>query len=164
MTAAETRAALRDATLATDHAAIVALLGDDPILRSPVVRFPFQGREAVSDVYRAVLDAFEDFELISELGEEQGPQMLRFRAHVLGREAHTVAVMDTDAAGRIGEVTIFVRPLAAVAAVGAAMGPRLARHKGPVHVVAAQLLTRWLPPLIELADPILPRLLRFRSR
>jgi hypothetical protein len=163
MTAAETRAALRDATLAGDLAGIEALLGDDPILRSPVVRFPFQGREAVTDVYRAVLDAFEDFELVSELGEEHGPQVLRFRARVLGREAHTVAMIDTDADGRVQEVTIFVRPLATVAAVGAAMGPRLARHKGPVHVLAARLLTRWLPPVIEVADPILPRLIRFRS-
>ena len=164
MTAADTRAALRDATLAGDHAGIVALLADDAVLRSPVIRFPFEGKEAVADVYRAVLDSFEGVVPVTELGDEQGPQMLRFRARVLGREAHIVSLLDADADGRIQEVTIFVRPLAAVAAVGAAMGPRLARHKGRFHALAVRLLTRWLPPVIELADPVIPRLIRLRSR
>ena len=164
MTAAETRAALRDASLAGDHAAIVALLADDVILRSPVLKLPFEGKAAVADVYRAVLDSFMDLEPVAERGDADGLQMLRFRARVLGRDAHLVSLLDTDGSGRIAEVTIFVRPLAAVAAVGAALGPRLARHNGPWHVLAARLLTRWLPPVIELADPIIPRLIRLRSR
>ena len=158
--AADTAAALRDAVLAYDHAAVVALLAPDVVLRSPVVRFPFEGRDDVSDVYRAVLDGFRDFEFVELAEGDGGLQIMRFRMSVLGRTGETISLLRVGADGLIAEVVIYVRPLATLAAVGAVMGPPLARRRGRLQWLAITLLSRPLPRLLELADPLLPRLIR----
>ena len=163
MSAAATAAALRDAVLASDHAAIVRLLAEDVVLRSPTVKFPFEGRDEVADVYRAVLDGFQDFEFVELASGDGGLQIMRFRAKVLGRSGETISLLHVNGDGLIGEVVIYVRPLATAAAVGAVMGPPLARRNGRLYQLAALALSRWLPRFIELADPLLPRLIRRRG-
>jgi hypothetical protein len=160
--AADTATALSDAVLAGDHPAIVALLAPDVVLRSPIVRFPFEGRDDVADVYRAVLDGFDAFELVEVAGGPDGLQVLRFKATVLGRTGETISLLHVNPDGLIGEVVIYVRPLSTAAAVGAVMGPPLARRNGRLQWLAAMLLSRWLPRFIELADPLLPRLVTRR--
>ena len=159
-TAAGTAAAMRDAVLAYDHPAIVALLAEDVVLRSPIVRFPFEGRDDVSDVYRAVLDGFSAFEFVEVAEAEGGLQILRFKATVLGRAGETISLLRVREDGLIGEVVIYVRPLVTVAAVGAVMGPPLARRRGRLPWLAVVLLSRPVPRLLELAEPLLPRLVR----
>ena len=159
--AAATAAALRDAVLAYDHAAVVRLLAEDAVLRSPVVRFPFEGRDEVAFVYRAVLDGFKDFEFVEAAGDEDGLQILRFKAKVLGRETETFSLLRVRD-GLVTEVVISVRPLVSVAAVGAVMGPPLARRHGVLPWLAIVALSRPLPRLLELAEPLLPRLIRRR--
>jgi hypothetical protein len=160
--AARTAAALGDAVLAYDHGAIVALLAPDVVLRSPVVRFAFEGRDEVALIYRIVLDAFVGFELVDSAGDEHGVQILRFRSKVLGRETETFSLLRVREDGLIGEVVISVRPLVSVAAVGAVMGPPLARRRGRLAWLAVVLLSRPLPRVLELAEPLLPRLIRRR--
>src|SRR5688572_14491789 len=116
MTAAGLRETFKAATLARDADAIAALLADDVVLRSPVVPFPFEGRAAVTAIYRAVLARFEELELLTEVGEESGAQAMRFRARILGRPLET-AVFLTERDGRIVEVALFARPLAGAAAI-----------------------------------------------
>lgn len=157
-TAADTAAALRDAVLAYDHGAIVALLAEDVVLRSPIVRFSFEGREDVAFLYRAVLDGFEGFEFLDGAGDRDGVQTLRFRSEVLGRETETFSQIRVRDDGLIGEVVIAVRPLVSVAAVGAIMGPALGRRRGRLQWLALVLLSRPLPRILELAEPLLPRL------
>lgn len=162
MSAATTAAALRDAVLAYDHAGIVRLLSPDVVLRSPIVKFPFEGRDDVADVYRAVLDGFKGFEFVEAAEGEDGLQIMRFRATVLGRTGETISLLRVNPDGLIGEVVIYVRPLATAAAVGAVMGPPLARRRGRLAWLAVTLISRPLPWLLELADPLLPRLIRRR--
>ena len=157
--ARDTAAALRDAVLAYDHGAIVGLLADDVVLRSPVVRFPFEGRDDVAFIYRVVLDGFQDFEFVEGSGDEHGPQTLRFRSKVRGRETEVFSLLRVRDDGLIGEVVIAARPLASVAAIGAVMGPALGRRRGRLQWLAMVVLSRPLPRLIELAEPLLPRLL-----
>ena len=161
-TAAETAAALRDAVLAYDHAAVVALLADDVVLRSPIVRFPFEGREDVAFLYRAVLDGFKDLRFMEAAGGEDGLQILRFSAQVRGRYTETFSLVRVRDDGLIGEVVISARPLVSVAAVGAVMGPALGRRAGRLQWLALVLLSRPLPRILELAEPLLPRLIRRR--
>ncbi len=160
--AAATAAALRDAVLAYDHPAVVALLAEDAVLRSPVVRFPFEGRDEVAFVYGAVLDGFRDFRFVERAGDEDGPQVLRFKARVLGRDVEVFSLVRV-ANGLITEVVISARPLVGVAAVGAVMGPRLARRHGVLPWLAIVAISRPLPRVLELAEPLLPRLIRRRG-
>lgn len=163
MSAAATRAALRDAILARDHPAIVVLLSDDAILRSPVIKFPFEGRAAVAGIYEIVLRRFDSFELVSELGETEGLQMLRFRSGILGRPAEVITLLETDADGKITEVVIFVRGLVALAAVGAVMGSDLGRRRGRLSWLLLNLASRPLPYVIAAFESVLPRLIYTRG-
>lgn len=160
MSAAGTAAALRDALLASDHAAIVRLLAPDVVLRSPIVRFPFEGRDDVGDVYRGALDGFRDLEFVEAAGGEDGLQVLRLKMSVLGRPGELISLLRVRPDGLIGEVVIYVRPFVTAAAVGAVMGPPLARRRGRLQWLAIVLISRPLPRLLELAEPLLPRLVR----
>ena len=160
VSAAATRDTLRDATKARDHAAIVALLAPDVVLHSPVVPYAFTGRDAVARVYAAVVDRFEGFDYTAELGSDTGVQVLRFRTTVLGRPTEGLTAVEVDSAGRIADITIFIRPLSSLAAVGAALAPGLAR--GRLARLVLTILSRPLPTLLGLAEPLVKRLIRLR--
>lgn len=159
MSAADTRAALRDALLARDLGAIDALLAEDAVLRSPVIKYPFEGRRAVAGIYEIVLDRFADLEPVSELGEADGLQMLRFRSSVLGRPAEVVTLLSTNAEDHITEVVIYVRGLVALAAVGAVMGAGLGRRRSRFSWLFISVMSRPLPHVIAAFENLLPRLI-----
>lgn len=131
------------------------------VLRSPIVRFPFEGRDDVADVYRAVLDGFDELTFVEAAEGDGGAlQIMRFKASVLGRPGETISLLHVRPDGLIGEVVIYVRPFVTAAAVGAVMGPPLARRRGRLHWLAVVLIARPLPRLLELVEPLLPRLIR----
>jgi hypothetical protein len=57
----------REAVERADLDAAVALLAEDVVFRSPAVFKPYEGREAVATILRAVFDVFEDFHYTDEL-------------------------------------------------------------------------------------------------
>ena len=118
-------AAFRAAVEAGDHAGMVAALGPDPVLRSPVSFKPFEGREAVSKLFAILLEVFEDFHYTDAL-EADGTAALVFRARVGDRELEGLDLLRFDAEGRIAELTVMVRPASGLMALGEAVGARLA--------------------------------------
>ena len=111
----------------SDLPAVVALLADDVVFRSPVVHTPYEGREVVGHLLRTVMTVFEDFEYTHDLGEEgSGQHALVFRARVGDRRLEGLDLLRTDADGSINELVVMVRPLSGALALAEAMRKRLA--------------------------------------
>ena len=118
----------RAAVEAGDIDAAVSLLSDQVVFRSPVVFAPYHGRDAVGVILRAVVEVFEDFRYVREIGTPDGvDHVLVFRARVGDRELEGSDFLHLDADGLIDEFTVMVRPLNAALALAEAMKARLAR-------------------------------------
>ena len=77
----------RSAIEARDLDGLVALFTDDVVFRSPVVHAPYQGRDQVMALLRAVSEVFEDFRYTREIGAPgAADSALVFRARVGDRE------------------------------------------------------------------------------
>lgn len=114
----------RAAVEARDHAAMTAALADDVLLHSPVAFRPFAGREAVSELFRVLLDTFEDFRYVDEL-EGDGTHALVFRARVGDKEVEGLDHLRFGDDGLVEHFTVMVRPLSAAIALAEAVGPRV---------------------------------------
>jgi hypothetical protein len=115
----------RAAVEARDLQAAVAALAPDVVLHSPVVFKPFEGRDAVGAVLRAVFEVFEDFRYTDEL---EGPDVhgLVFRTRVGDRDAEGIDLLRHDDQGLISDFTVMIRPLSAALALRDAMAVKLA--------------------------------------
>ena len=61
----------RAAIEARDIDAAVALLSDQVVFNSPIVFTPYRGRDAVAVILRAVIEVFEDFRYVREIGSSR---------------------------------------------------------------------------------------------
>ncbi len=115
----------RAAVEAEDLDAVVALLAEDVVFRSPAVFKPYEGKEAVARILGAVFAVFEDFRYTDEL---EGPEVdaLIFSARVGDRELQGLDLIRPAPDGRIAELTVMVRPASGLAALAERMGPALA--------------------------------------
>ena len=117
----------RAAIEARDLDAAVALLREDVVFRSPVVFTPYEGREAMGQILAAVIDVFEDFRYIREIGADgAADHALVFEARVGDKQVQGCDFIHVDADGVIDEFTVMVRPLQAMLALAEAMKARLA--------------------------------------
>jgi hypothetical protein len=122
--------AFRQAVEANDLAAVVALLADDVVFHSPVSFKPYRGREQVGWILATVAQVFQDFQYVAEA--ENGQQsMLRFRARIGERELEGVDLIERDEHGQVAALTVMVRPLSALQALGEAMRARFAQAGAP---------------------------------
>lgn len=105
-----------DAVVAGDWDGAVSQLADDVVFRSPAVHRPYEGREAVGMVLRAVAQVFQDFRYVDVLdaGDRVG---LVFEARVGDRQLQGWDYLHFDEAGRIQELTVMIRPLSGLQAV-----------------------------------------------
>jgi len=117
----------RAAIEAKDLDAAVALLREDVVFRSPVVFTPYEGREALRQILGAVIDVFEDFRYVREIGAEGAPDhALVFEARVGDKQLQGCDFIHFDSDGAIDEFTVMVRPMQAMLALAEAMKARLA--------------------------------------
>lgn len=118
----------RSAVESKDVDAVSAMLADDVVFVSPVAFKPYTGRAITTAILRAVVQVFEDFRYVREVG---GPAATGGRDHVLVFEATVDGLAVTgadflryDDQGRITELMVMVRPLRAAEALAARMGAR----------------------------------------
>jgi len=120
----------RAAVEARDLSAVDEILAPNVRLVSPVKFTPFEGREAVLGVLKVLMRRFTDFRYVGELaGEAQmgsdGPlfpsHILSFVAGVWGSHVHGIDLLQPGPSGLIEELTVMVRPLSAVTALGDAV-------------------------------------------
>ncbi len=115
----------RAAVEARDLDAMVALLTDDVVFHSPVTFHPIVGREPVSRLLEFLLhEVFADFLYTDELTASDGTTALVFTAKVGDRSVEGLDLLRHDAAGRITDFTVMVRPMSGLGALAARVGER----------------------------------------
>lgn len=119
----------REAVERRDLGALTELLAPEIVFNSPVSFKPYQGRELVGFILATVATVFEDFVYVDEL-EAGTHSMLRFRARLGERQAEGVDLIERGADGLVTSLTVMVRPLSALQALGEAMRARLAPKLG----------------------------------
>jgi hypothetical protein len=116
----------RDAVERRDLAALMALCADDVVFRSPIVHKPYEGRNQLEPLLRAVGQVLEDFRYTRELGAPgTRDHALVFRARVGDREAEGCDFIHVDEEGLIDELYVMVRPLSGLMAIAEAMKSQL---------------------------------------
>ncbi len=117
----------RAAIEAQDLDAAVALLREDVVFRSPVVFTPYEGRDVLRQILAAVMDVFQDFRYVREIGDDGArDHALVFEARVGEKQLQGCDFIQLDDDGAIKELTVMVRPMQAMLALAAAMKERLA--------------------------------------
>lgn len=112
----------RNAVEAKDLEALLALLAEDVVLRSPIVFGAYQGRESVGAVLHAVGQVFEDFSYQREIGAPSArDRALIFEARVGDKQIEGCDFIHVDQDGLIDELVVMVRPLSAAHALTDAM-------------------------------------------
>jgi hypothetical protein len=114
----------KEAIEARDIDAALENLAPDVTFNSPVAYKPFEGKEAVSGVLRAVSETFEDFEYTDEL-HDGDTHALVFRARVGDKQLQGLDLLRFNDAGLIEDFTVMVRPVSGLMALGQAMAPKV---------------------------------------
>jgi hypothetical protein len=113
---------LRAAVEARDLDALVALLADDVVFRSPVVHKPYHGPQAVRALLEGVLSVFEDFRYLRAIGApDAADHALVFATRIGDREIEGCDFLHENADGLIDEFVVMVRPLSGAHALAEAM-------------------------------------------
>lgn len=141
--------AMRLAWEARDAGAVAACFTADGEFHSPVIgdSLAIRGPHAIAELMRVVFDSTSDIQFTDETSADDS-LILRFRTEFNRRPVRGLIWLDLDEDGRVRELWAFVRPLTAVVAVGAAMGPGLASRESSVLGIAARA---GVTPLIALA-------------
>lgn len=113
---------------ARDPSQLAALLDEDVVFLSPVVHTPQKGRAITTAYLGAALQVFgnETFRYVREI---VGPSdaMLEFETTVDGVQVNGVDIVRWNAAGRITEFKVMVRPLKGIQAIHQRMAAMLAQ-------------------------------------
>jgi hypothetical protein len=105
---------------------LIDLLHPEAVFRSPMSVHKYGPRQAVVLALSTVIDVFEDFTYHRQLVSDDGLDvMLEFSARVGDKRLKGIDLFKFDTDGRILELEVMVRPINALAALGAEMGRRL---------------------------------------
>ena len=140
-----------------DADALAMLLAPNVVFHSPMTdRVRFEGREEVTELHRdifAILDGLETTEPLA-LGHVRS---FSFRARVRGVELEAHVVLNVNDDDLIDDLTVFIRPLPALATLFATLPPRVStRTHGRMRGVIAALLTRPIALVVRTADRFVP--------
>jgi hypothetical protein len=115
----------RAAVESGDRDGMVAALAPGVIFNSPVKHKPFEGREAVTALFGALLETFEDFRYTDEFDQGDGSKALVFRARVGDRELEGIDILRFDDEGLVEDFTVMVRPLTGAIALAEEVGRKM---------------------------------------
>ena len=120
----------RRASEAGDADALIACLAPEVVLISPLTAaYRFEGREHVGQVMREALRLIPGIRFHTDIGDAT-TRVVVFTATIDGLPLEEAQLHRLDADGRIVEITLFGRPLPAVTAIMAKIGPALLRGQG----------------------------------
>jgi hypothetical protein len=103
----------------------VEQLHPDAVFNSPIVHKPYVGRDAIAPILHAVGQVFTDFHYTGEWASDGG-HVLRFETKVGERDVQGVDILEFAPDGRIGTLTVMVRPYSAATELRARMAAMLA--------------------------------------
>lgn len=118
--------AFRAAVEAGQFDALPALFAEDVVFRSPIAHKPYQGRDTVAVILRAVSRIFEDLTYVREIGGDSAHHALVFVAKVGDLEINGCDFLHVGEDGLIDEFTVMLRPLKAVNAFAERMAQEFA--------------------------------------
>jgi SnoaL-like domain len=140
-----------------DLAAWTKALAPDVVAYSPMLTTPFKGVNTVAELYGVLFEALGEFEITHEF-IDGGSSAFFWRANLGARRIRGVDLLQVDEGGKIVEISVWIRPLVDIAAFGSAVGPRLARKRGPVRAFLARVVGAPLGMILALVDVVAPRL------
>jgi len=114
----------RAAAEAKDFEAGRHLFTDDVTFRSPFVHTPYEGIDALAFLLGNVVQVFENFSYVSQV-ETGDTAVLMFEATVNEKQLQGVDILKFDDDGKITELTVMVRPMTGLTALGEEMGKRI---------------------------------------
>jgi hypothetical protein len=148
---------------ARDHAAVVDALAPDVVLRSPIFDVPFEGRERAAELFAVLLEVLEDLHYEAEIPGD--PHVINLRTSVKGKPLEIVDLLRFDEAGKVREITVFMRPFPGIAAFMDATAPKLGRrYKGAGTAATLRLLGGPPSMMMRTVARIGPRLLGLRDK
>jgi hypothetical protein len=116
--------AFRAAAEAKDFEAGRQLFADDVVFRSPFVHRPYEGIEALTFVLGHVVKVLENFRYVAHV-ENGDTAVLMFEAETNGKQLQGVDILKFGDEDRITEMTVMIRPMSGLTAVGEEMGRRI---------------------------------------
>jgi len=150
---------LRAGVEAGDLAAVVDAFAPDAVVRSPITdSLTFAGHEQIGAVFRVILDVFKGIRYTDELRSGDSAVLLA-SAQVDGTDIELCDHMRLDANGKISELTVFFRPMPALAVSARAIGEGLGVRRSRSRARVISGLVRPLIPLTRVGDRIGTRLI-----
>jgi SnoaL-like domain len=117
--------AFRSAVEAGDAEALLATLATDVRFSSPAVFRPYEGRDAVAPLLRAVVEVLSPtIQYVWEVNDGER-HVLGFQATAGGKEVEGVDIITSGDDGLIQELTVMIRPLSGLVALRDAIAARL---------------------------------------
>jgi hypothetical protein len=126
------RTAYSRALASFDHPAILAALSDDVTIRVAVHDQPLEGKETADFLFGVLTQELTPFELTHEIIEGDSA-VVQFETSLRGTPAHGLNVLELDSDGRVKELTVFFRPLAALQLVSEVIGGHMAKRFGELR-------------------------------
>ena len=121
--------AFKEAVDARDWDRAIDCLASDVTFNSPFAFKPFEGKQAVSGVLRAVSETFEDFHYTDEFASADA-HVLVFRARVGDKQVEGMDLLRIDSEeGQIKNLTVMVRPLSGLTALAETMSAKVGHLK-----------------------------------
>jgi hypothetical protein len=134
-------------------------LAPDVQMHSPIFKSPFLGRDAAVELFGILFDSIGTMELIDELAAGD-TRVFFWRADIGGRWVEGMDLIRHDQHGKIAEIRVLIRPLAGIAAFGAAIGPPLAAKRGALRAPLLRVLMLPFNAILALADAVASRLVQ----
>ena len=116
--------AFRAAAESKDFASVPDLFAEDVSFRSPVVFKPYEGRDTLLVLLKAITQVLEDFRYVEQV-EQADTAMLMFEANVGEKSLQGIDVLRFGEDGRVRELIVMVRPMTGMHAVAERMRERL---------------------------------------
>lgn len=104
-----------------------AALAENVVVRSPVFSVHFDGIEEAVEVLGAVFETVGEMDYIYD--EPGDPHVFAWRTDIEGEPLEGVDIVRYDGAGKISEMTIFMRPLRGIAAFLDKAGPIMGANR-----------------------------------
>ncbi|MDQ6777576.1 MAG: nuclear transport factor 2 family protein [Actinomycetota bacterium] len=143
-----------------DYATAADALAPDVVIHSPITgSFEFRGRDDALAVLKIVYEAMDGLEHHELVGADD-VWTQHFRARVRSRLLDGMDLMRFDAAGRLRELTVFIRPLPGLTAFAAGVAPGVGRRRGLLTAIVLRLLIEPLAVMTRHGDRLVGWLLR----
>jgi ketosteroid isomerase-like protein len=130
----------------------------DIVLRSPIIESTFEGSATAAELFGALFESFDAFEVTEHLANGQCHAFVWHGS--LGR--HPVEGIDRirhNDDGSIAEITVYIRPLVGIATTATGFGPALAARRGRLRGLLTRATTLPLRALFVAIDRIATRLI-----